>query len=79
MPCRPSDAAGRAGGSRFAMATAFVGLFMVVGALIRLGLFVLDADRALHQPWPLAQALGLGALYDLAVARWWALPLTLPA
>ena len=56
-----------------------VGLFMVVGALIRLGLFVLDADRALHQPWPLAQALGLGALYDLAVARWWALPLTLPA
>ncbi len=73
------NAGGRERGNRFGMAAAFVALFTVVSALTRLGLFVFNADPALNQPLPLAQALAFGLVYDLAVGLWWALPLTLLA
>lgn len=64
---------------RWRLAGAFLLLFLALGSLARLGLFVFNADAALLRPAALGAALALGAIYDLAIGLWWALPLTLLA
>ncbi len=55
----------------------FIAMYVAFNAFVRIGLTIFNGEWALFSPLVIVPVLGLGALYDLAVAMWWSLPLAL--
>jgi len=55
------------------------GLFVVINALVRLGLLIFEGDAANLVPWRLAPVAMVGLLYDLAAASYLLVPFAIAA
>jgi phosphoglycerol transferase MdoB-like AlkP superfamily enzyme len=64
---------------RFGVAAIVLATFLVVGALTRIGLALLNGDLAPWAPWRVAGWLALGALFDLGVGSFLMIPFGLIA